>query len=173
MKALLKFDEYAKKLKELNKNTPEIFEDVAKKGAKYFRGEAIRLTNKEKKVDTGNYKRNWNAKSGQILPETYAIEASNNVEYASHIEQGYTIKKDYFLPFEAGSKGKKTWKGLKGTPKTKEFINSVREKYPEAKGIMIKAKRVKGVFIGRRALSRTRAFCLDLLDKTLKEAYKK
>lgn len=86
------FDDYAKKLKDLNADVPAIFENVAKRGALRFRKEAVKLTDKEKLVDTGNYRRNWNAQSGLIAPETYAIEASNNVEYASHLEYGHKLR---------------------------------------------------------------------------------
>ena len=86
------FDDYAKKLKELHADIPDIFENVAKTGALRFRKEAVKLTDKEKLVDTGNYRRNWNAESGLIAPETYAIEASNNVDYASHLEYGHKLR---------------------------------------------------------------------------------
>ena len=86
------FDFYAKKLKRLNADVPAIFEKTAKKGASRFKKEAIQLTDKEKLVDTGNYRRNWKAESGLIAPETYAIEASNNVEYASHLEYGHKLR---------------------------------------------------------------------------------
>lgn len=86
------FDDYAKKLKDLHADVPDIFENVAKRGALRFRKEAVKLTDKEKLVDTGNYRRNWNALSDLIMVGTYAINAFNNVEYASHLEYGHKLR---------------------------------------------------------------------------------
>lgn len=55
------FDDYAKKLEAIEANTSKIFEKVAKKGAIKFVKEAKDRTDKEGLVDTGNYKRSWQA----------------------------------------------------------------------------------------------------------------
>ena len=47
------FDEYAKKLEELQQDVPKIFEKVAKKGAIKFVNEAQDRTDREGLVDTG------------------------------------------------------------------------------------------------------------------------
>lgn len=86
------FDDYAKKLEELGADVPKIFEKVAKKGAIKFREEAIKKTDLEGLVDTGNYKRNWNGKAIRLDENTVGIVGSNNVEYASHLEYGHRMR---------------------------------------------------------------------------------
>lgn len=86
------FDEYYKKLKDLEQDVPEIFKKVAKKGAIKFVNEAKKRTDKEKLVDTGNYRRNWNAEVIEPLPETYGVQCENNVEYASFLELGHRTR---------------------------------------------------------------------------------
>lgn len=86
------FDDYAKKLEELGADVPKIFERVAKKGAIKFREEAIKKTDLEGLVDTGNYKRNWNGKAIRLDENTVGIVGSNNVEYASHLEYGHRMR---------------------------------------------------------------------------------
>lgn len=92
MRDYILFDDYAKKLEALNADVPKIFEKVAKKGAIKFRQEAIKKTDSEGLVDTGNYRRNWQGKAIEINPETHAIICSNNVEYASHLEYGHKLR---------------------------------------------------------------------------------
>lgn len=171
------FDNYKKMLDDLGANTDEIFSKVAQEGAIHFRKEAVRITNSEGLVDTGNYKRNWDAKAGKTNDNTHEIVAVNTVEYASHLEYGYTVKKDYFVPFDEGSgttrKGKQ-WKtkGMVKTPKTKEFISKFKAKYPDAKGFIRKAGHYKGHFVGRQALDDTDFYCIEQLDKEFEKAYK-
>lgn len=86
------FDVYAKKLKELKQDVPAIFEKVAKRGAIKFVNEAKDLTDLEKLVDTGAYKRNWHAEASMPLDNVYAIEADNSMEYASHLEFGHKLR---------------------------------------------------------------------------------
>lgn len=86
------FDAYAKKLKELKQDVPVIFEKVAKDGARKFVNVAKDLTDLEKLVDTGAYKRNWHAEASMPLDNVYAIEASNSREYASHLEFGHKLR---------------------------------------------------------------------------------
>jgi len=157
MSLSLNFKDYAKKLETLGENVPKVFKQVAGWGAKHAEKTAVELTDYEKLVDTGAYKRNWHAeviKDG----ENYGITLQNNMEYASYLEDGYDIKKAHFVPFEAGSgttKAGKHWqtKGMEGTPKTKEFIASFRARYPNAKGFLAKPRRFKGKKIGKRTLT--------------------
>ena len=86
------FDDYAKKLKELQEDVPKIFSRVAKKGAMKFVNEAKKRTDKEGLVDTGNYKRNWSAEAIEPLPEIYGVECKNSVEYASFLEYGHKTR---------------------------------------------------------------------------------
>lgn len=161
------FDEYAKKLEELQQDVPKIFEKVAKKGAIKFVKEAKKLTDAEALVDTGAYKRNWNARDFIVAGSTsngfaYAVECNNNMEYASFLEEGYVVKKDYFIPFDKMDKSKKT----------KAFIANFKSKYPNAKGFIRKAGRYKGKFIGRRAIDEVHYYCIKQLEKTLEKAIK-
>ena len=153
----LSFDDYAKKLEALGENAPAIFKQVAGRGAKYAEKTAVELTDYEKLVDTGAYKRNWHA---EVIKDgkDYGITLQNNMEYASWLEDGYDIRKAHFVPFEAGSgttKAGKHWqtKGMEGSPKTKEFIASFRAKYPNAKGFLAKPRHFNGRKIGRRTLA--------------------
>lgn len=86
------FDAYAKKLKELKQDVPAIFEKVAKKGAKKFVNEAKDLTDLEKLVDTGAYKRNWHAEKIEPAPDVYGVLCENDMEYASHLEFGHKLR---------------------------------------------------------------------------------
>lgn len=156
------FDGYYKKLKDLEQDVPEIFKKVAKKGAIKFVNEAKKRTDTELLFDTGNYKRNWNAEVIEPLPETYGVQCENNVEYASFLENGYTIKKDYFVPFDKMESG----------VKTKLFIQQFKAKYPNAKGFIRKAGRYKGKFVGKLALEDARFYCLEQLEDALDKAYK-
>ena len=86
------FNEYAKRLKDLGADVPNVFKKVAKKGAIKFVKEAKNNTDREGLFDTGNYKRNWIAQAEQVSPDTYAIEVSNPVEYASFLEYGHRMR---------------------------------------------------------------------------------
>lgn len=147
------FEEYSKKLEELGENVPKVFKTVAKKGAIHARNYAVKLTDTEKLVDTGAYKRNWNAEVIKTENNTYAIVFENSMEYASFLEDGYNIEKSYFLPFEK----------MEGSPKSNKIINALKAKYQGAKGFMVKPRRFKGRKIGRRTMNDTEGHVLMLL----------
>ena len=86
------FDEYKKRLEDLQQDVPKIFEKVAKRGAIKFVNEAKDRTDKEALVDTGAYKRNWQATAIEPAPEIYGVECKNNMEYASHLEYGHKLR---------------------------------------------------------------------------------
>lgn len=86
------FDKLAKELKELGADVPKTFKRVALKGANNFVNFAKTKTDQEKLVDTGNYRRNWAAEAYEALPDVYAIECINPVEYSMHLELGHKIK---------------------------------------------------------------------------------
>lgn len=86
------FDEYAKKLKDIKANVPAVFERVAKQGAVKARNEAVKITDKEKLVDTGAYKRNWHAEGVEVANDTYGVTLINSMEYASHLEWGHKLR---------------------------------------------------------------------------------
>lgn len=85
------FDEYRKKLENIGANSDKVFKKVAKQGANFFQKEAVRLTDQEKLVDTGTYKRNWVGEQTEIEGEQ-AIIGANPVEYASFLEDGHKLK---------------------------------------------------------------------------------
>ena len=162
------FDEYKKRLEELQQDVPKIFEKVAKKGAIKFVNVAKKLTDAEALVDTGSYKRNWLARAFDIdgtgsNGATYGVECTNGKEYASFLEEGYVVKKDYFVPFDK----------MDESAKTKAFIAEFKSKYPNAKGFIRKAGRYKGKFIGRRSIDEARYYCLQQLEKAVEKAFKK
>lgn len=86
------FDEYAKKLKDLNQDVPKIFERIAKRGAIKFVNEAKNRTDNEGLVDTGYYIRHWEAQMFQPTPDSFGVLAYNNTEYASHLEYGHKTR---------------------------------------------------------------------------------
>lgn len=139
------FEDYAKKLKDLEADVPNTFKSVALWGAKHAENTAKNITDKEEAVDTGNYKRNWFADRIEPQKDIYGIVVENNAEYASFLEDGYVLEKDYFVPFDK----------MEGTPKTQAFIVRFKAKYPNAKGFIRKAGRYKGHKIGRQALNDT------------------
>lgn len=85
------FDEYRKKLEDIGANSDKVFKKVAKQGAFFFQKEAVRLTDQEKLVDTGTYKRNWVGEQAEIQGEQ-AIIGANPIEYASFLEEGHKLK---------------------------------------------------------------------------------
>lgn len=162
----LSFKDFEEKFKALGENVPKMFKIVAGRSAKNFEREAVRETDRAKAVDTGAYKRNWNAEVIELGNSEYGIVCMNSMEYASFLEDGYEIHKAHFVPFEAGSgiskRTGKAWntKGMQGSPKTQKLIASIKAKYPDAKGFIAKPRRFKGLKIGRIALNDTEAFAL-------------
>jgi hypothetical protein len=86
------FDDYAKRLEELGANVPKVFNQVAKRGAVHAENTAKELTDYEKLVDTGAYRRNWNAEGVELSKDIYAITLQNSMEYASHLEFGHKLR---------------------------------------------------------------------------------
>lgn len=86
------FDEYFKKIEEIGANAPKVFETVAKKGAIHFRNQAVKLTDEEKLVDTGAYRRNWHGEAVKFDEKTYGVACSNSMEYASFLEYGHKYR---------------------------------------------------------------------------------
>ena len=86
------FDEYAKKLKDIKANVPAVFQKVAKLGAVKARNEAVKITDEEKLVDTGAYKRNWHAEGVEVANDTYGVTLINSMDYASHLEWGHKLR---------------------------------------------------------------------------------
>lgn len=154
------FDEYAEKLKNLGENVPAIFRNVAKRGVNHFVNEAVRLTDKEKAVDTGAYKRNWAADILEFEKGKYSIVCMNSMEYASFLEDGYNIDKAHFVPFDV----------MQGSPKTQAFVNSFKAKYPNAKGFIAKPRRFKGLKIGKMAMIDTEGWAVIELQEELDAA---
>lgn len=157
------FDEYAQKLEELRVNVPKVFERVAGKGANHFVKVAQGLTTANKTVDTGNYRRNWEAVSMETKPGEWNIVCSNPVEYASFLEDGYEIKNAHFVPFDK----------MEGTKKTKKLIREFKSKYSNAKGFIAKPRRFKGLKIGLQAKKDTRSWTLNELGRMIKLAFYK
>ena len=156
------FDAYAKKLEALGENVPKIFDRVAKKSAINARNYAVETTDRLKLVDTGNYRRGWNAEVFKLDDNTYGIALQNTVEYASFIEDGYEIRQPHFVPFDK----------MEGTPKAKALIASFKAKYPNATGFIAKPRRFKAQKVGKIALNDTEGYALLELQKELDVAMK-
>jgi len=119
-----KLKDFFNKLKYLQNKLPEEYNAVLQSGANYFVNTAVRLTDKEKLVDTGNYRRRWGA---DVLNNS--IEYFNSADYASHLEFGHKIH---------------------GTN-----------------------RRIKGYFVGTKAVRETRNYILKKLKARFKHLYKK
>lgn len=98
------FEEFTKKLQNIEGVVPEKFLKVAKKAGIKFVNEAKDLTDENGLVDTGNYKRNWHTDIGIIgNGKAFVIKCQNPTEYSNHLEYGHKIKgtdkktKGYFV----------------------------------------------------------------------------
>lgn len=156
------FKDYAKKLKKLGEDVPAIFEKAAKLGANHFVTTAKENTDKKKAVDTGAYKRSWDAEVVKSDDDKYSIKCVNTIEYASFLEDGYKVKKAHFVPF----------KKMEGSPKSQKIVAEFKAKYPNAKGFIAKPRRFKGLKIGRLTVKNTRKWILDLLAKKIDKIMK-
>ena len=87
----LSFDDYAKKIEALGENMPAIFKQVAGRSAVHAQNLAVELTDREKLVDTGAYRRNWNAETVKDNKD-YGVALQNNMEYASYLEEGHALR---------------------------------------------------------------------------------
>lgn len=184
------FEEYVERLKQLQLDIPKECENVVKRGAIHFRNVAVRFTDAYKKVDTGYYKRNWEGVATETNKNNYAVTCYNGVEYASFLEDGYSIEKKHFVPFpdsEKGNKEKPKSEPLKiegkvlqrasgsknaatGSPKWNKLINAIRKKYPDAEGFMAKPRRVTGLKIGRQAVNDLKSWMSNEITVILKRA---
>lgn len=187
----LSFNDYAKKLEKLGENVPKIFKQVAGKGAIHFRNEAVKETDNVGAVDTGAFKRNWEAVAVDFGNNDYGIVGYNGMEYASFLEDGYKIKKQHFVPFPDDNE-KETKKQKHTSLKTEgkiisraketgskrsgggiqNFMREFRETYPDAKGFMAKPRKFKGLKIGRKTIKETEEWVLKELKETLEKAIK-
>lgn len=86
------FEEFNKKLKKAEGLIPEIFEKIAKKSGIKFVNEAKELTDKERLVDTGNYKRNWTTDVGSVSNRYWVVKCFNPVEYSASLEYGHKLR---------------------------------------------------------------------------------
>lgn len=101
------FEEFGKKIKDIEGLVPETFAKVAKKAGIKFVNEAKEITDREGLVDTGSYKRNWTADIGIIgKGKAFIVKCFNPMEYASFLEYGHRTKsngktKGYFVGAKA------------------------------------------------------------------------
>lgn len=102
------FEQFTKKMQEIEGVIPEKFLKVAKKAGIKFVNKAKDLTDENGLVDTGNYKRNWAADIGVIgNGKAFVVKCQNPVEYANHLEWGHKIRgketktKGYFVGKQA------------------------------------------------------------------------
>ena len=86
------FEQFYKKMQKAEGLVPSIFEKVAKKAGIKFVNEAKDLTDKEKLVITGNYKRNWHTDIGNPGGKFWVVKCMNSADYASHLEYGHKLR---------------------------------------------------------------------------------
>ncbi len=121
MKKLYKnFEQFNKDMHETEDVIPQIFEKVAKKAALLFVNEAKDITDKEKLVDTGSYKRNWTGDIANPGKKFWTIKGFNPMNYASHLEYGHKLKN--------GGKWKGRFVGTQAIEKAKEFAEEELKK---------------------------------------------
>ena len=93
MKKLYKnFEQFNKAMQETEGVIPQIFEKVAKKAALKFVNEAKEITNKERLVDTGSYKRNWTGDVSNPAKKFWTVKGFNPMNYASYLEYGHRLQ---------------------------------------------------------------------------------
>lgn len=84
------FEQFQSKIDKIEGLVPETFAKVAKKAGIKFVNEAKELTDEEKLVDTGAYKRNWTSDIGIIgNAKAFAVKCYNPMMYASFLEYGH------------------------------------------------------------------------------------
>ena len=86
------FEQFNQIMHETEGVVPQIFEKVAKKDAIKFVNEAKDITDKEKLVDTGAYKRNWTGDIGNPAKKFWVVKGYNPMNYASFLEYGHKIR---------------------------------------------------------------------------------
>jgi hypothetical protein len=155
------FDDYALKLERLQEEIPQVFETAAGKGAVHFVNHAQKLTTNYEKVDTGNYRRNWEAVPIETNKNEWHVVCSNSVEYASLLEDGYEIKKAHFVPFDK----------MQGTTKSNSLMRDFKSKYPNAKGFIAKPRRFKGLKIGLQSMQELQKYVQTGLRNTIKKVF--
>ena len=107
------FEQFNQSMRETEGVIPEIFEKVAKKAAIKFVNEAKDLTDKEKLVDTGSYKRNWTGDVAKPAKKFWVVKGYNPVNYASHLEYGHKLRN--------GTRWKGRFVGTQAIKKAEEF----------------------------------------------------
>lgn len=155
------FARFNKDMKRAEGYIGQIFEEVAQKAGIIFVNKAKTITREEGLVDTGNYRRNWTTDIA-VIDNKYRVIGYNPIEYASHLEYGYKLKKDQFIPFDK----------MEGTPQTKAFIARFKAKYPNAKGFIRKAGRYKGKFVGTQAIKEAQEYAVNKLKDQLGDLFK-
>lgn len=83
LRELKKFKEKLEKLE---------MEEFLNQQAKQLAQRLISLTKRKTPVDTGHLRRNWAMGSIEKVGKTYIVTISNNVEYASLVENGHRNK---------------------------------------------------------------------------------
>ena len=109
------FEQFNKKMHEIEDVVPQVFVKVAKRAAIKFVNEAKDITDKEKLVDTGAYKRNWTGDIGitNADKKSYKVIGYNPMKYASHLEYGHKLRN--------GKRWKGRFVGTQAIEKAKEF----------------------------------------------------
>lgn len=114
MKKLYKnFEQFNNAMHETEGVVPQIFEKVVKKAAIKFVNEAKNITDDEKLVDTGAYKRNWTGDVANTAKKYWVVKGFNPMNYASHLEYGHKLAN--------GGRWKGRFVGTKAIEKAEEF----------------------------------------------------
>lgn len=124
------FEQFSKKIETIKGYVPEIFAQIAQKAGIKFVNKAINLTNKEKLVDTGSYKRNWTTDIGIIgKGKAFIVKCFNSMKYASFLEYGYKLKN--------GNRWKGRFVGTQAIKKAEEYaVNEILKEL----GVLYKKK---------------------------------
>lgn len=81
---------FQQKLKELERDIPEIMDRIVVQEGIYARDQARKICKEDGIVNTGNYRRNFKSGTKAIRAgRAYKIDVYNNLDYAGHLEYGF------------------------------------------------------------------------------------
>ena len=124
------FEQFGKKIETIEGYVPEIFAKIARKAGIKFVNAAKKMTDEEKLVDTGSYKRNWTADIGVIgKGAAFVVKCFNSMQYASFLEYGHKTR--------SGGRVQGRFVGTQSLKKAEEYaVNEIDKEF----GILFKKK---------------------------------
>lgn len=152
------FKDMATKYKERIGDVHRMFNDVGSEVSKIAVEKARRRTKYMKAVDSGNYIGSWGSSVKKRGLDT-RVTLFNTADYASHIEFGHKIAK--------GPRAKKEKNENVEDDKSKLKKTKTKKKKIKVSKNMVVGDKVKGRFIGKHTIIRTRIIAQKMLRNGL------